>query len=166
VPQPKNEPGLKLDIERVMMLSCEGCGTLAPNLRRCPKCRELNLSPEIGNFCGQDCLKASWKKHKRCHVASPWPTYAEEDEVNAAVRSSLEGIFSKGPDTAAVRYHVVEQALKLPLMKGDSSLRLTLPGVQADFRRTMSSPDYLASVVRDYPWQVARRPIQKLQHKI
>ncbi|XP_026193529.1 methionine aminopeptidase 1 [Cyclospora cayetanensis] len=47
---------------------CQGCGVSAGEGSRflsCPKCVDLNISPNV--FCSQECFKANWSSHKRIH---------------------------------------------------------------------------------------------------
>eukprot|EP00388_Colpodella_angusta_P038895 GDKK01045790.1.p1 GENE.GDKK01045790.1~~GDKK01045790.1.p1 ORF type:complete len:405 (-),score=70.94 GDKK01045790.1:184-1353(-) len=61
---------------------CEGCGKEGP-VMQCPSCKKLGLSPSF--FCGQDCFKASWGKHKDKHSRPPEATIATMTDVERAI---------------------------------------------------------------------------------
>lgn len=77
------------------------------------------------------------------------------DDVDAALRDALLQLFAKGDDLAALRYHVVEQQLKLPIMMGRVR-NCPAPTVQqcaAEFARRASDKAFVRQVAINYPWQ-------------
>jgi len=48
--------------------ACAGCGKMTESTMSCPTCIKLDLPQAI--FCGQECFRESWAKHKKVHKAA------------------------------------------------------------------------------------------------
>eukprot|EP01071_Lankesteria_metandrocarpae_P012367 Lankesteria_metandrocarpae@DN5769_c0_g1_i1.p1 len=49
----------------VVLTVCDGCGVSTDSKLNCPTCAKLGLSKKT--FCGQECFKSSWPRHRLLH---------------------------------------------------------------------------------------------------